>query len=64
MVILWRRNSLSLNLSFISKGFVGINVGWKGEVYSFVNVYAACPTVDRINLWRSLVDRKQRSTNE
>lgn len=42
MVILWEKGSLALNFSFISQGFMRINVMWKGNVYNFVSIYAPC----------------------
>lgn len=41
MVILWRRDSLSVNYSFIGKRCVGFNINWKGDCYNLVNVYAS-----------------------
>src|SRR3954468_10495952 len=37
MVILWRKDSLSLNYNFIGKGYVGINFSWKGVRCNLVN---------------------------
>ncbi|XP_058758239.1 uncharacterized protein LOC131631463 [Vicia villosa] len=54
MGFLWRRGSLSLNYSFIGKGFVGINVMREGVIYNLVNVYAPCSVVERRVLWNSL----------
>ncbi|XP_058732979.1 uncharacterized protein LOC131604562 [Vicia villosa] len=64
MVILWRKDSLSLNFSFIGKGYVGINFLWKGVVHNLVNVYALCSVAERRVLWRSLLERKRKSGNE
>lgn len=42
IVIFWRKNLLSLNYSFRGDGYVGVNAGWKGVEYNFVNVYSPC----------------------
>ncbi|XP_058726795.1 uncharacterized protein LOC131598187 [Vicia villosa] len=58
MVILWKKDSLSLNYSFIGKGFVGINFVWKGVCCNVVNVYAPCNELERRLVWKSLLERK------
>lgn len=40
MVILWRKEACNVNYSFVGKGFVGINIDWKGVGYNLINVYA------------------------
>ncbi|XP_058763385.1 uncharacterized protein LOC131636808 [Vicia villosa] len=64
MVILWRKDSMVVNHSFIDKGFVGINVTWKGMVYNLVNVYASCNRIERQQTWESLIRIKNSRTNE
>ncbi|XP_058750420.1 uncharacterized protein LOC131623430 [Vicia villosa] len=64
MVILWRKDFLSLNYSFRGEGYVGVNFFWKGDCYNIVNVYAPCSSVERRQVWRSLVERKNKSVNE
>ncbi|XP_058742529.1 uncharacterized protein LOC131615027 [Vicia villosa] len=59
MVILWRRGALSLNYSFLGKGFVGININWKGVGYNLVNVYAACNRAKRLLTWDLLLSKKR-----
>ncbi|XP_058776636.1 uncharacterized protein LOC131650960 [Vicia villosa] len=63
MVILWDK-SLSVNFSFMDKGYIGINLSWKGGVYNIVNIYASCNAADRRALWSSLLDRRLRSVGE
>lgn len=58
-MILWRRGALSLNYSFIRKGYVGININGKGVGYNLVNLYAAYNRVDRVLLWEYLLSKKR-----
>lgn len=64
MVILWRKDLLSLNYSFKGGGFVGVNPDWKGGTYNFINMYASCNMVRRRNLWKALTQLKRKSLNE
>ncbi|XP_058785888.1 uncharacterized protein LOC131660624 [Vicia villosa] len=64
MVILWRQGCFMVNYSFTGRGYVGINVTWKGLVYNMVNVYASCNRLERQLLWDSLISIKARSLNE
>ncbi|CAI8615628.1 unnamed protein product [Vicia faba] len=64
MVILWNKNSLALNFSFIGLGFVGININWKGGVYNFVNVDAYCNATDRRVMYRGKIHVAQRKPGE
>ncbi|XP_058726636.1 uncharacterized protein LOC131597999 [Vicia villosa] len=61
MVILWKKDSIFVNYSFIGRGFIGINFLWKGDIYNLVNVYAPSNAVERRVLWSSLVDRRNKS---
>ncbi|XP_058741515.1 uncharacterized protein LOC131613893 [Vicia villosa] len=64
MVILWRKGALSVNYSFVDKGYVGININWKGAEYNLVNVYVACNRADRLLLWESLLSKKRSRGHE
>ncbi|XP_058776661.1 uncharacterized protein LOC131650982 [Vicia villosa] len=59
MVILWRKGALTVNFSFVGKGFVGINILWKDKGYNLVNVYALCSVLERRLVWTSLLHKKQ-----
>lgn len=61
MDILWRRDYLSLNYSFVGKGYVSININWKRVCHNLVNVYTPCNMVERCLLWSSLLDRKRKN---
>lgn len=60
VVILWRRELLSLNYSFIGKGYVGININWIGGCYNLMNVYAPCCVMEIRILWSSLWRKRER----
>ncbi|XP_058773230.1 uncharacterized protein LOC131647348 [Vicia villosa] len=53
-----------VNYSFLDKGYVGINVKWKGIVYNLVNVNASCNRVERQHTWDSLIRIKNSRINE
>ncbi|XP_058732795.1 uncharacterized protein LOC131604368 [Vicia villosa] len=48
----------------MDRGFVGINVSWKGAEYNLVNVYASCKRVDRLSNWDSLINLKRGRNHE
>lgn len=62
MILFWKKNSLTLNFSFIDNGYVGINTEWKGGTYNFINIYAPCNA--SYSSWRNLLSRKQSKNNE
>ncbi|XP_058767495.1 uncharacterized protein LOC131641210 [Vicia villosa] len=64
MVILWKKGALTVNHSFRGKGFVGINIFWKGNSYNLVNVYAPCSRRERSSVWSDLLSLKNRRGNE
>ncbi|XP_058783675.1 uncharacterized protein LOC131658395 [Vicia villosa] len=63
-VILWRRNSLKLILSFKGEGYVGVKVQHRGTFINFINVYAPCNSGSRREVWRSLIKLKKKVVGE
>ncbi|XP_058741999.1 uncharacterized protein LOC131614433 [Vicia villosa] len=60
IIILWKASTISVVFSFRGTGFMGIKVSWKNKFYYLVNVYAACSLSTKCNMWKELVDLKQK----
>lgn len=60
LVILWKKNLLNLNFSFIVERSIGANADWKSLNYLFMNVYSPCTLEGKRKLWRSLIDSKNK----
>lgn len=64
MAILWMRGSLEPNYNFSGVGYVGINITWKGNSVNLVNIYAPYSVTARRDLWKDLVERKNKYGND
>ncbi|CAI8611286.1 unnamed protein product [Vicia faba] len=64
MLIMWKKNLLSLNFSFRGEGFVGVNALWNGNSYNFMNIYASCNSGRRRRMWNNLLDFKHMFGND
>lgn len=59
LLTLWKRNSISVILSFHDNGFLGIKVSWRNDLYYIVNIYSSCSMPLKRILWRDLLDLKK-----
>lgn len=63
LVILWKIGSFEVNHNFIGKGFVGININWKGCCINLVNIYAPCCVSARRELWNCILAKSSAASN-
>ncbi|XP_058741814.1 uncharacterized protein LOC131614210 [Vicia villosa] len=60
IVSLWRNNTVTVIAGFRGKGFLGTKVSWKNAVYYIVNIYSPCSIHLKRDLWKNLLELKQR----
>lgn len=65
LVILWKKDLLTLNYSFKGERFVGVNAYWKGLNYFFyMNVYSPRNLEGKRRLWCNLNELKRKTGME
>ncbi|XP_058750807.1 uncharacterized protein LOC131623815 [Vicia villosa] len=61
ILTMWRKDFFTLLFSFRGEGFLGVCVEKENKRMYFINIYASCDHMARLNSWKMLVDLKRRS---
>lgn len=64
IITMWNDESISPIFSFKGKGFLGMKLSWKNDVYYVVNVYAACNISLKRKIWCELLDLKRKMIDD
>ncbi|XP_058776246.1 uncharacterized protein LOC131650555 [Vicia villosa] len=60
ILTVWRKEVIQPVFSFSSQGFLGIKSLVRGQVLYLINIYSPCILVDKRNLWRDILEWKQK----
>ncbi|KAI5432555.1 hypothetical protein KIW84_020027 [Lathyrus oleraceus] len=64
IITMWNDKSISPIFSFKGKGFLGMKLSWKNDVYYVVNVYAACNISLKRKILCELLDLKRKMIDD
>ncbi|KAL5134737.1 hypothetical protein HKD37_03G007822 [Glycine soja] len=65
LLCLWQKECFTLQRSFSSDGFIGLERIWaNGDIPIVVNIYALCDLASKKRLWESILFERRRNTME